>query len=528
MSSATTHEPAADLLPETDSSRSRWPVLIAAAVFACLSLVCAVRSEGFIAADSCLHYLLSRFAFSQPAVLVDVWGRPFCTALYSLPGQIGNLQEGRLAVRVTSMLLALSCAAVAMRIARAQAMRWPLLAFIFTLASPLVFLHSFSEMTELPFAALIGFAFSAYQARRFGVMALLVGLSPLARPEGFGFVLLAAIALLLHRKPWWPPILAMPLVGWSLAGWHVYGRHGPWWRWLPEHWPYAANSAYPAGSLWTFVRLLPLVVGPFVLPATLIGIFLTLDEGVRRRPTRRNTHDEDSASRHLARCRLLIALLPLMVLSVHSLLHWLGKLGSYGEPRYLIVTAPFWGLLSARGWEWVFDRLHWKRPLPWATIAALLPLLANFIVPILPLRMPDHWRAAKWVASEFSTELEHHGYPYIISSHPGVFYFLGISPTEGTRTLEWSRETIEKCPPGAMLVWDPVYSFRNSDAARVIPADDISKYGWEENRAMERELEKINSQPQPWPTVDRSTDLDARGPWRVFLSPRISDKQASR
>ena len=62
------------------------------------------------------------------------------------------------------------------------------------LAQPLLFLHSFSELTELPFAALIGLSFLAYQRRQFLLMAVLVAISPLSRPEGFGFLLLAAAA----------------------------------------------------------------------------------------------------------------------------------------------------------------------------------------------------------------------------------------------------------------------------------------------------------------------------------------------
>src|SRR5687767_1923592 len=159
-------------------------VLAAAVVFAALSLACAISSEAFVTADACLHYLYAKYAFSRPAYLVDVWGRPVCTALYALPAALG----GRLGVRVMSLLLALATAGATCRIARGQGVRRPALAFIFVLAQPLLFLHSFGEMTELPFAALLAFAFLAYQSRRWLVAALLVSLLPLARPEGFGFL----------------------------------------------------------------------------------------------------------------------------------------------------------------------------------------------------------------------------------------------------------------------------------------------------------------------------------------------------
>src|SRR5688572_15101961 len=86
-------------------------VLAAAAVFATLSLACAVTSEAFVTADACLHYLYAKNAFSQPAYLVDVWGRPVCTALYAVPASLG----GRLGVRAMSLALALATAGATCR-----------------------------------------------------------------------------------------------------------------------------------------------------------------------------------------------------------------------------------------------------------------------------------------------------------------------------------------------------------------------------------------------------------------------------
>jgi hypothetical protein len=88
------------------------------------------------------------------------------------------------------LALALTCAAVAYLIAVGQRFRWPALAAIFTLAQPLVFLHSFSELTELPFAATIALAFLAYQRRQFLIMVVLLKLKALMKSAtGFGAAL---------------------------------------------------------------------------------------------------------------------------------------------------------------------------------------------------------------------------------------------------------------------------------------------------------------------------------------------------
>ncbi len=58
-----------------------------------------------------------------------------------------------------------------------------MLALIFTLGQPLLFLHSFSELTELPFALVVGLAFLSYQRRRWWWMAALAAIAA-AGPAG--------------------------------------------------------------------------------------------------------------------------------------------------------------------------------------------------------------------------------------------------------------------------------------------------------------------------------------------------------
>jgi hypothetical protein len=143
-------DPFADrsLIDPRTRHRAAW---VAVLVFAVLSLTCAVTSDGFLTADALTHYLYAKHAFHDPSLLVDVWGRPLVTGLYALPAHFA----GRLGVRVTSLLVALVCAFTAGRIARPHGVRryWHCSS---PLAQPLVFLNSFAEMTELPFAALAG------------------------------------------------------------------------------------------------------------------------------------------------------------------------------------------------------------------------------------------------------------------------------------------------------------------------------------------------------------------------------------
>ena len=480
---------------DEEERRDRISGLLAIGIFAVLSLLASAWSQGFSEADGCTHYLYARFAFAQPYYLVNVWGRPLVTALYAVPAILGN----RFGVRCASLALAIGCALVARAIAKSLGDRRYVLAAIFTLAQPLVFLHSFSELTELPFALLLGIAFLAYVRRQWLAMTVFIALAPLARPEGFGFLLLAAIALVSHRRLRWLILLPLPLIAWDISGSWLYGwpvyegiaqrlPHAlAWITWLPHNWPYADKSVYQPGSIFHFVMLMPAVASPLIFPATCAGIWKSLQ---RKWPD------------HLARCRTLTAVIPLSILVVHSLLYFTGRMASSGELRYMIVVAPFWGILSARGWMWLADRFRFERDaILIAGLVSLAPIAANHFYRVVPLVYSPDWIEARNAANWLDRTRFKKSYPRLLISHPGVFYFLGISLVSHDRSMEWSRSIIENPPSGAILVWDDVYGLFNSDTARTVTLQQIENAHW----------------------IDQSALLGggtAATHWRIFLSPR--------
>jgi hypothetical protein len=470
--------------------RDRVPLLIAAVVFSALSLAAGMSGPGFLEADACTHYQYSRWCFAEPHYLINVWGRPVCTAVYAIPALLGE----RVGTRIMALLVALGIAAVCYRLAKLQGYRWPALAYIFLLAQPLLFLHSFSELTELPFALMTAVAFLAYRERRWWELALVAGTMPLSRPEGFGFLLLALAALVLHRRLGWIVLLPLPILIWNWGGWQLYGRPGPWWNWLRANWPYAQESLYDRGSLFHFIVLLPMVTSPFLFPAMWIGVWQNLRIGERANGrTGEGTTGSPSPVRrfalapfrllfsadHATRCDVLIAALPLLILAGHSVLYWRGKMASNGELRYMLVVAPFWALLAARGWAWVFERLNWGRYVYRAAgVAAILPVFANNLYTVIPLRFDENWQQARKVTEWYEASGVRDRYPMLLSAHPGIPYFIGISPTDPKRAVEWRKESVARHPQGTVLVWDDTYSLFNSDVVRVVPLKDIVAAGW--------------------------------------------------
>lgn len=468
-------------------------VAAAVLVFAAVSLALNVTSTGFLEADGITHYLYARWALAEPHLLTNVWGRPVVTLLHALPAQLQGTIMGQplglVGVRAVSMLLAIGSALIAWRVAAQQGPDYghdrPGLAAIFMLCMPLVILHSIAELTELPFAFLAIAAVWAYQRRSWWALAVVAGLLPAARPEGFGFAALAMMGLLLHRR-WLEALLVpLPLIVWDRSGWWQYGGNpGEWWQlfaWLGDNWPYSEQSAYASGPLLKFVGMLPAVVGPAIVPFVILGIVTIL---------RGNARD------HRVRVAWVIAIAPLLVLGAHSLLHWLGRMASSGDVRYLVCVAPFWALLAARGWDWLASNLRWRHNYLWATLAAVVPLLAIQIAyPVVPLTPDQPGRDAMRVAAWYQQSEYARTHPRLLSDHPIVWYVLDLNPQKSGG----GRKRIGEAPAGAIFLWHDIYSVFNADERYVVLVGLPAQMGWRD-----------------------VTPSDFPKEWRVFTTPTQS------
>lgn len=480
---------------ERADGRAGWRVVaIAAAVFAALWLWAAATSEGFIEADARTHYLSARFALQQPHRLISVWDRPLFMLLYSVPAAL----VGVMGTRAVSLILALACAWSAWRIAGRLGMRRPEWAFAITLASPMVFLHSFSEMTELCFAAVLGLALLAYLDRRWALMAALVAIAPLGRPEGFGLILLTGAALAMHRKWWQIVILPMGLLTWTVVGWLMWGLpdygYGPAnpLVWLPKQWPYSGASAYEAGPLLlfktqstgevkgSFLMRLPAVTGPLVFPFMLAGTAVVagwLWRGSEDRPKPVLQTQAKACTTNWGRIALVA--LPWGFLAVHSLLWWRAKMASSGELRYLLATAPLWGVIGAIGWEWTLGRWQIRRA-GWVLAGlVLLPAVLNFKYQVVPLKIYEDDLLAQDVATWYRADPElQRKYPRLTASYIAVYQYLDFSMTDRRKTVVWGKPMLTKGKRGVIVVWDEVYGTKNADANMCVTREELAENGW--------------------------------------------------
>jgi hypothetical protein len=485
-------------------------LLLGILTFAALSTWCSVKSVGFLEADAMTHYMFARFSFREWSYFVNFWGRPLCTAVYAIPANF----TGVTGVRATSLAMAIAAGLVCYRVARNQKSRMPAIAAICLFAQPLFFAHSFSELTEIPFALVAILAFWAYQTRNFLAMTLLVAISPAGRPEGFGLIALAAVALVYHRRWFYLPLLPVPCLIWSFFGWVSWNCPAdlPWYLWLKKNWPYAARSAYGSGDWYYFIGILPVILSPLMFPFLFAGIAKLLDDWGIRRLLSRNKRGFDLAppptapapsgapphsssphpltpsspgspaplDPHLRRCAFLLVLIPLGVLVGHSFLRTFGLMASSGEPRYLLSVSPFWALVVARGWEWAWERFRLPIPFITAAVFASTPIFANRYYQVFPLRLYDGDLMGKAVGDWYkATPGLQQDYPRVMATPPSVYYFLDLSQSDPNRGAAWGKDQVNKRTPGTILVWDPVFGQSNADRNLIVPKEELEALGWQ-------------------------------------------------
>jgi hypothetical protein len=330
-------------------------------------------------------------------------------------------------------------------------------------------------------------------------MAILVGITPSGRPEGFLLIALAAVALVAHRRWYYVFVLPIPLALWSYLGWVSWDRPGdlPWYLWLKRNWPYAAQSAYGSGPWYHFIMLLPVLVSPLMFPMLLPGIVRSIRAGLGRvwATPEPGLHAGDGTTLeyaqpgtyrglaffadHAARCQFLIAFIPLTILVVHSVLWRFGLMASNGELRYLLAVAPLWALLGAKGWEWAWARFRLPAPFLCAAIAAAAPAAANRYYKVIPLRLyaEDYMcrAAAEWYTKTPTVLAD---FPRLTASLPGVWFAVDRSPSNKKVALRWGLKTAQEVPPGVVMFWDPVYAERNADRNLIVYKQAVIDAGW--------------------------------------------------
>lgn len=424
------------------------------------------------AGDSITHYLISRYAWAHPELLLDHWGKPFFTLLSSPFAQFGIIGIKFFNVLMTTASLFFTVQTAQVLIPN-HSQKWydsPLWLTAFYLAAPLPFVLTFSGLTEPLFAALLsaGLYFLVVK-NKWEIAAILISFLPFVRSEGliilgvWGVYLLSKFIFKNKKVEQSYSFQQLIKAGWLLGVGHLlYAIVGVVFKgdvfWVFNEIPYAQiEKAYGSGDLLHFAVQLTYILGIPIYIFLLIGMIGGVTQLFHLKKEKF----------HLEKI-VLIGGGFLAFFTAHSLFWYFGIFKSMGLNRVFVGIMPLMAMMAFYGYRMLtkgLNKINTNNVFKSSLVCDVLIGVFLFYVLIFPFT--SNPAAVKWehdlsllpeqiLLKEVAAFLEknqldtHHTIYY---AHPYLAVTLGIDPfTEKYHLLDQFQ--LKKMSANNIVVWD--------------------------------------------------------------------------
>jgi hypothetical protein len=392
--------------------------------------------------DSITHYLFARYAFAHPENFLDHWAKPVFTLLAAPFAQIGFT-----GIKMFNVLVALCTSFFTFRMARLLDIKKPLLAPLFLFAFPLYTITVFSGLTEPLFSLVLAAGIYALLAGHQATGAVVLSFLPFCRSEGLIVLGVAAVYLLLRKRPAYLPFLLAGHAALMVAGWAHY--HDLFW--VFDRIPYLGQSTYGRGG-WTHF----FVHGPdmFGVPLLVLLVAGLGWNGIAlfSRSGRRSLFSDET---------VLVTGVFLAVFSAHVIFWKFGLFHSFGLIRVMAGVMPLAALIALRGLGALSGWISMRSTTASRVISGLV-LGYVFIFPFAPNPSAfnfrkDFGKKDDQVVLDEAAALIRREFPgaKVYSSHYYAAAALDVDPFN-KKAYEglWFFRKGEDVPPGSVIIWD--------------------------------------------------------------------------
>ena len=380
------------------------------AVFSIISLLVYTSPGVSGGMDSYNHYLIARYSWSYPTLFLDQWGKPIYNLISSPFAQFGI--KGAIGLNMLSLL---GCCVLVYRIIQKLNLRYAWLGYVFTLTSPIFLDNTISALTEPLCALLVILTLYLYINKKYLLSAVIAGFLPFARSEGFIILFAIAFFLIIVDKRY--KTLSYVFVGslvFNILGWVIEGEP----FWIISSNPYinfelSGRNICGSGGLFHYFYAGHYTFGLIAsLLAALGGIYYAIrfiskgwktDMGVG-----------------------LILLCFTLYFGSHVVIWWLGKMGSCGYVRVMVVIAPLASILMVYGFNNLFmisDTHLWARTKIVRRLTLLFLVINTLYVPYryysykypMPIsaEQAEYQKLATWYKThDFKARRKIYLYPY--------------------------------------------------------------------------------------------------------------------
>jgi hypothetical protein len=286
--------------------------------------------------DEVGHYLIAKYSWQHPLLFLDIWGRPLVTLLFSIPAQV-SLGLTRFLSSLISLIVVYLTVYLAQIVLKKNEVKFVITFLIF---QPFYFLLSFGILTELIFSLVFILWLIFVYKKRYTLATLFIALTPLARPEGFFFIILWAFIILFNSnllvrvRIFLIVMSGIVVILWNIAGFLVSSDL----LWLLHSFPWGGQQTYyGSGSPFYYILLLPIITGIGTFPFFVYGLF------------------------HMIRSnKFLLPGIFFFFLSLHTVLWTFGLFSSAGFLRYFVSISPVIAIIGVVGYKGIIDIINSK------------------------------------------------------------------------------------------------------------------------------------------------------------------------
>jgi hypothetical protein len=394
-------------------------------IFALLSTLMAVRSDGAWLDDDLCHYEFARAAWQHPRVLLNSWGRPGCTIPYAMVANIGTMADGFRAARLLTTAMAVLTIYLAWQTARKIRVPHAHLVPLIMLLMPEFFGESFTPCTEIPSAlyAIAGAYFLACGRHRLAAVCLAI--LPATRHELAPFLIPVGLWFLWRRD-----LVAALLLGWFEATWAAIYWHISERQPILRYFTAQDSTLYGSGNFYHYLLNWLKMAGIIAVILCLAGAYaIVLHESYAAKSRRWN---RPGATGRRARMRLLVVGWTIGLVVLETILYAFNRFASGGYSTFLVPAAPFMALCACYG----ISVFSWRLNPKWMIVCMAIAV-GQLGFYLRPYRLTPH---QKLLATTISQLHRDHPGCHIVGDSIWISYFDEISPgaREQPPLVTWS------------------------------------------------------------------------------------------
>lgn len=318
------------------------------AMFFCLSLF---SEATYDPGDGIRHYLVSKYSWKHPDLLLYSWGKPFFTIISSPFSQFGIL-----GVTFFNIICAIFSAFFCYKVAKELNIEYPLLVIPFLCFAPVYFPTINSGLTEPLFGLLLIISIYLVLKNKDVWACILISFLPFVRTEGMLLLPLFFIVMVYRKKFFVSFLLAFGTLLYSVIGYFYFKDF----FWIINQNPYDGRNKdiYGHGELLHFVASYKFTLGVPLTVLFVLGCFAILYKVAFKII---NEGKKEKLSTLINEENFLIVGSFCVYFVAHSIMWWKGLANSLGLIRVLAGVMPCAAIICLRGFNVVMIPLFEKQ-----------------------------------------------------------------------------------------------------------------------------------------------------------------------